>query len=201
MGDPTEPWNLNIHYDQLLSRLAHSGDHVLDVGCGDGFLSARLSRQGCVVVGLDADAGVLDRARARWPEENIEWRHANLLDPDLEPESFDVVVSNAMLHHLRDTAEALSAMARLVRPGGSLGIVGFARNGLLDWPMSLVGSVGIFVLVRTRGKWEHTAPIAWPPPHTYGQLRALSREVLPGRCFRRLWLGRYMVIWEKASQY
>lgn len=199
MADPARPWNLNIHHDQLLARLASRGDRVLDVGCGDGFLSARLSAQGCDVVGLDADAGVLDRARHRWPDEDIEWRNANLLDPGLAPASFDVVVSNAMIHHLPDTTEALTAMTRLLRPGGTLGIVGFAHNGPLDWPMSLLGSVGIFVAVRLHGKWEHTAPIAWPPPHTHGQMRRLSRETLPGRSCRRLWLGRYLLTWRKPQ--
>ena len=197
--EPARPWNLNIHYDQLLAHLASSGDRVLDVGCGDGFLSAQLISQGCDVVGLDADAGVLHRARRRWPDERIEWRHADLLDSGLAPASFDVVLSNAMLHHLPDTAEALTTMADFVRPGGTLGIVGFARNGPLDWPMSLAGSVGIFMAVRIHGKWEHTAPQAWPPPHTYGQMRSLSRKTLPECSFRRLWMGRYLMTWHKPE--
>lgn len=199
MDEPAQPWNINIHCDRLLADLAHSGDRVLDVGCGDGFLSARLDDKGCEVIALDADAGVLDRARRRWPDRGVDWVHASLLDHDLAPGSFDVVVSNAMLHHLPDTPVALQAMAGLPRPGGRLGVVGFARNGLADWPMSLVGSVGIFAAVRLRGKWEHTAPIAWPPPHTYGQMRTISRHVLPGCTYRRLWLGRYLLTWHKPA--
>lgn len=63
--------------------------------------------------------------------------------------------------------------------------------------MSLVGAVGIFVAVRVRGKWEHSAPIM-APRLTYGQMRRVSEQVLPGRRFRRLWLGRYLLTWQPA---
>lgn len=192
-----QPWNINIHYDGLLAHLAQPGDRVLDVGCGDGFLSARLADVGCEVIGLDVDAGVLQRARARWPTRRVRWIRADVMTTDvLEPESFDVVVSNAALHHLPNPHEALTRLASLVRPGGRLGIVGFARNGLIDWPMSLIGSVLIFVAVRARSKWEHTAPIVWPPAVNYGQMRRIATRALPGARFRRLWMGRYLLTWD-----
>lgn len=138
-SEPTEPWNLNIHHDQLLVDLAHTGDRVLDVGCGDGFLSARLAEAGCHVVALDADDAVLDRASERWPASGVAWTRGDVRTHPFEPASFDLVVSNAALHHLPDTAAALRRLAEVTRPGGTLGVVGFARNGPLDWPRSLRG--------------------------------------------------------------
>ncbi len=192
-------WNLNIHYDARLARHAKSGDRVLDVGCGDGFLAARLADHGCVVVAIDADAPVLARARARWPSKPIEWIHGDVLTHPFAPASFDVVVSNATLHHLPDTALALARLAELTTAGGRLGIVGFARNGLADWPMSILSSLAIFVVVRVKRKWEHTAPVVWPPPLTYGQVKRVSGTVLPRRRFRRLWLGRYWLSWTRPA--
>lgn len=191
------PWNLNIHYDRLLADLVPPDSRVLDVGCGDGFLSSRLAAAGCSVVGLDADAGVLRRARERWPDADVTWVHGDVLTHPFAAGSFDAVVSNATLHHLPDTAAGLRRFADLVRAGGVVGVVGFARNGPLDWPRSLVGAVGIFVAVRVRGKWEHTAPIHWPPALTYGQTRRTAQAVLPGCRFAKLWLGRYVLRWTK----
>ena len=199
MRSAERPWNINIHLDRLLARLAAPGDRVLDVGCGDGFLSARLAEVGYHVVALDADAGVLDRAQERWAGRPVDWVHGDLMTHPLAAGSFDAALSNATLHHLPDAGAALARMAHLVRPGGTVGVVGFARNGPLDWPMSLIGAVGIFVLVRVRGKWEHTAPIAWPPQQTYGQMRRLSARVLPGSSYRRLWLGRYLLTWRRPG--
>lgn len=188
-----EPWNLNIHYDRLLAALAHPGDRVLDIGAGYGFLSARLSRMGCEVVALDADAGVLGRARERWPGTGIAWVHGDVLTHPLPAGGFDLVVSNATLHHLPDTTAALRHWASLVHDGGTVGVVGFARNGPLDWPMSLVGAGATLVLNRYKHKWEHSAPTLWPPPLTYGEVKRVSAQRWPGRSFRRLWLGRYLM--------
>lgn len=200
MARSERPWNINIHYDQLLRELTSPESRVLDVGCGDGFLSARLAESGCEVVAIDADAGVLGRAQQRWAGHDIKWVHGDVLTFPFPAGSFDVVVSNATLHHLPDTGSGLERLRELVRPGGCLGVVGFARNGILDWPMSLIGSAGIFVLVRARGKWEHSAPTVWPPPLTYGQVRRASGRVLPGRSFRRLWLGRYVLRWRRPPE-
>ena len=48
-------WNANIHYHSLLiEAIPHGARQVLDVGCGDGILAARLARTGVPhVIGLD----------------------------------------------------------------------------------------------------------------------------------------------------
>ena len=194
-----EPWNLNIHYDRLLVRLTRPGQRVLDVGCGDGFLSARLADAGCHVVALDADEGVVLRARARWPKKPVDWTRGDLHTHSLQPGSFDVVVSNATLHHMPDTVAALRRLGDLTRPGGTVGVVGLAKAGPLDWPMSLLSAVGIAVATGVRRTWEHSAPIVWPPPHTYGEVNRMTADEWPGRSYRRLWLGRYLVTWEKPA--
>lgn len=193
------PWNLNIQTDALLAADVPDGARVLDVGCGDGFLSARLAARGCRVTGLDADAGVLERARYRWPDAAVTWTLGDVMSHPLPAGGFDAVVSNATLHHLPDAAAALARLAGLVRPGGTLGVIGFARNGLLDWPRALIGAAVMAVLVRVKGKWEHTAPQHWPPADTYGALRRIAASTLPGSRYRTLWLGRYHLTWRRPD--
>jgi methylase of polypeptide subunit release factors len=55
-----EPWNINIHYDGKLDKCvpAHAAS-ALDVGCGDGFLAARLAQRVPNVVAVDVDRPVL----------------------------------------------------------------------------------------------------------------------------------------------
>jgi SAM-dependent methyltransferase len=169
---------------------------VLDVGCGDGFLAARLA--GCVplVVAIDVDAPVLGRAKARFPDVNVSWCHGDVLTHPLLPASFDAVVSNAALHHLPDTRAALARLRELVRPGGTLAVVGFTRTQWRDWPWSTTAFASRGIAIAVRGKWQHTAPIAWPPPDTFSQLRQAAGDVLPGARFRRLLLGRYLMTWQ-----
>ena len=93
------PWNVNIHYDGKLDSLVPAtAGSVLDVGCGDGFLAARLSRRVPQVVALDIDRPVLDRARARFPNAPVTWQHGDVLTDVVTPPMFDAVVSNATLH-------------------------------------------------------------------------------------------------------
>jgi 2-polyprenyl-3-methyl-5-hydroxy-6-metoxy-1,4-benzoquinol methylase len=52
-----EPWNINIHYDGKLDRsVPPEAGSVLDVGCGDGFLAARLLPLGRVFIHWHAHA-------------------------------------------------------------------------------------------------------------------------------------------------
>jgi len=195
------PWNANIHYDGRLDAcVPASARSVLDVGCGDGFLAARLARRVPLVVAIDADTPVLARARARFPRAEVTWCHGDVLSHPLERAPFDAVVSNATLHHLPDTRAALIRLSQLVRPGGTLAIVGFTRTEWRDWPWALTAFACRGVANRVRGKWEHTAPQAWPPPDTFRQLRRTLRDTLPGARISRLLMGRYLVIWHAGEE-
>src|ERR1700689_1444406 len=107
-----EPWNANIHYDGRLDAcVPASAASALDVGCGDGFLAARLARRVPLVVAIDADAPVLDRARARLPDARVTWCHGDVLTHPLGPEPIDAGVSNATLHQLPDVGGALRRLS------------------------------------------------------------------------------------------
>jgi ubiquinone/menaquinone biosynthesis C-methylase UbiE len=193
----TGPWNANIHYDGRLDAcVPASATSVLDVGCGDGFLAARLARRVPLVVAIDADASVLDRAQARFPAARVTWCRGDVLTHPLGRESFDAVVSNATLHHLPDAGTALRRLSQLVRPGGTLAIVGFTRTEWRDWPWALISWTCLGAANHVRGKWEHTAPKVWPPRDTFRELRGSLREALPGARISRLLMGRYLIIWQ-----
>ena len=89
----------NIHgeADLVETLLRESGrNRVLDAGCGTGRVAIELSRRGFVVTGVDADAAMLDAARAKAPE--IDWREGDLagsIDPrvnSLGPGTVDLVL-------------------------------------------------------------------------------------------------------------
>lgn len=194
---PTEqPWNLNIHYDTLLeSRIPVGAQRVLDVGSGDGFLAGRLAQRIPEVTAVELDAPVLSRAQTRFAAAPIRWINGDVMTVELPAEGFDAVVSNAALHHIDDTRAALGRFAELVRPGGSLAVVTFVRFSLRTAAWNLATSVACLVANRVNGKWEHTAPIKWPPPYNLAQLRAHVRAVLPGARVRLLMYGRVLITW------
>jgi SAM-dependent methyltransferase len=72
--------------DDLLAQT--TGTHILDAGCGTGRVAIELTRRGHSVVGVDADAGMLDAARAKAP--GITWILADLAAlPAIEGAGFD----------------------------------------------------------------------------------------------------------------
>jgi trans-aconitate methyltransferase len=108
---------------ELLSKLDLSdGDAVLDVGCGDGKVTAEIAARVPLgkIVGIDASAEMVELAAARFPPE----RHPNLCFAVADAgalayrEEFSVVFSNATLHWVIDHRPVLTGVARSLRPGG-----------------------------------------------------------------------------------
>jgi SAM-dependent methyltransferase len=90
------------------------GERVLDLGCGDGQLTARLADAGAIVRGIDASAEMAEAARLRGLEVD-EGSGERLPYPD---KSFDAVFSNAALHWMRDQDGVLAQVHRVLKPGG-----------------------------------------------------------------------------------
>jgi trans-aconitate methyltransferase len=89
------------------------GERILDLGCGDGFLTERLAALGCDVVGVDASAEQVAAARRRGLDARVARAEALAFDAE-----FDAVFSNAALHWVKDARGAIAGVARALRPGG-----------------------------------------------------------------------------------
>lgn len=113
---------------ELISRLHLRGDeHILDVGCGDGKITAELAHavpRGSAT-GIDASAPMIDFARAKFPVQKFHVMDARSIHLD---QKFDLVFSNAALHWVDDHTAFLHAAAGVLRPGGRL-IVSCGGNG------------------------------------------------------------------------
>ena len=91
------------------------GERILDLGCGDGALTARIVQAGAEVTGLEPDPLMAQAARGR----GIAVLEQDAHEPFGEG-AFDAVFSNAALHWMRDPSCVLAHVARALRPGGRL---------------------------------------------------------------------------------
>jgi len=105
------------------------GQRVLDLGCGTGLLTMMIkqSTPEAQVTGLDGDEAVLKIARQKSHHTDIQWDHAFATDMPYPDNSFDVVVSSFVTHHLTsaDKLRAFREVHRVLRPGGGFHIVDF----------------------------------------------------------------------------
>ncbi|WP_075333163.1 class I SAM-dependent methyltransferase [Pseudonocardia sp. Ae717_Ps2] len=196
-GSSARRWNHNIHYHRLvLDAVPRGAQTALDVGTGNGLLAADLVHRVPQVVAIDLDPTVLRSARSEAPM--VEWVHGDILSHVFPADSFDVVASMATLHHLPDPVQALRRCADLTSPGGRVVVVGLARTSRpIEVVLHGIGAVQHAVLRRRYGFWEHTAPVVWPPPHTYSEVRRAARSALPGCRWRLLPMWRYCITWTK----
>lgn len=102
------------------------GERILDLGCGEGTLTARLAALGCDVVGVDASPELVARAR----DEGLDARVGDGQALDVEAGAYDAVFSNAALHWMaRDPDAVIAGVRRALTPGGRfVGEFGGAGN-------------------------------------------------------------------------
>jgi SAM-dependent methyltransferase len=94
------------------------GDKALEVGCGNGSISAWLAEQVApegITIGLDLDLSLIS-ARAS----NLEFRRGDILAGPVGPGGFDLVTARAILHHVGDSELAIANLVTSLAPGGAI---------------------------------------------------------------------------------
>lgn len=111
--------------DELLSKLKlNDHESVLDIGCGDGKVTAKIAARvpNGFVTGIDNSESMVKFAEERYPK--YIYRNLNFEVMDAKELSFinrfDVVFSNAALHWVDDHRLALQRMYRSLKPGGRI---------------------------------------------------------------------------------
>jgi trans-aconitate methyltransferase len=120
----TQVWNAEVYAANaafvpnlgagVLDWLApQPGERILDLGCGDGQLTAKIAAAGAQVVGVDASPDMVEGAIRR----GIDARVGNAEDLTFNSE-FDAVFSNAALHWVRNQDAMMAGVKRALKPGG-----------------------------------------------------------------------------------
>jgi SAM-dependent methyltransferase len=99
-------------------EIVRPGARTLEVGCGNGSISAWLADH--VSPGGKAVAVDLDLSLIEVHAPNLELRQADIVAGPVERGSFDLVTARAVLHHIADAEAAIRNLAASVRPGGAL---------------------------------------------------------------------------------
>lgn len=91
------------------------GEHVLDLGCGTGFLTSEIQKQGGIATGIDASPDMIKKARDTY--HNVDFFVANGTNFSFEA-PFDAVFSNATLHWIKNADAVIKSVYKALKPGG-----------------------------------------------------------------------------------
>lgn len=122
IGDEGDLWHRTL-IDPPLIRLVDrvKGLRLLDLACGNGYLSRRFARQGAIVIGVDANVPIIERARGREERDPLgvvyHVADASCLDM-LEDNSQDLVICNMALMDIENAAGTIQEVARVLRRQG-----------------------------------------------------------------------------------
>ena len=107
---------------------------ILDVGCGAGFFSILLAKEGHQVIGIDLTPDMIDNARVLAAEEGVDCEFVvmDAENPEFADESFDVIVSRNLTWTLPNVQHAYKEWLRVLKKGGIL--LNFDANyGITDF--------------------------------------------------------------------
>jgi ubiquinone/menaquinone biosynthesis C-methylase UbiE len=100
--------------------------HAADLATGPGTLALRFAAHVRTVAAVDLTPAMLKRARETARSEGIEnvtFLRADAQDLPIASGSLDLVVTSYSLHHVPDQARMMREMARVLKPGGRVGII------------------------------------------------------------------------------
>jgi SAM-dependent methyltransferase len=183
-----EAWLLPLGPRLVAAAGIDAGVRVLDVAAGTGNASLPAAERGAIVTASDLTPELLEagRSRAEAAGLDLDWVQADAEHLPFEDGDYDVVISAIGAMFAPYHQDAADELARVCRPGGTI--------GLLSWtPEGLIGS-----LFRTMGPFAPTPPPGAQPPPLWGSeehvhellgdrvaFTTVRREVLEVTAFER----------------
>jgi len=165
---------------------------ICDMGCGNGFLAARLAAKGYQVIGIDASASGVELAQKAHTTRNLDFMRCEIgkeLSILLKDRTFDLVISSDVIEHLYRPAELIESALALLRPKGYL-IVGTPYHGYLK-------NLALSFL----NKWDDHHSVNWDGGHIkFFSVRTLDKLIIANGLSveRHFFFGRVPWLWKNV---
>ena len=93
---------------------------VLDLGCGNGYGSFELAKNGKAkrVIGVDKSMEAINYAQKHYQNENLEFRIGDVSNLDFPAESADIIVAFEIIEHLKEPEKFLEEIKKVLKPDG-----------------------------------------------------------------------------------
>ena len=146
-------YETEFHILKNLDRIDFDGKRVLEIGLGQGADAEQIVHRGGIYTGVDLTAESVKRVKMRFSLQNLPFEsieQASALELPFADDSFDLVFSHGVLHHIPEIEKAQAEIARVLRPGGELVVMLYAKwslNYLLSiFALRRLGLLGMYFL-------------------------------------------------------
>ncbi len=121
--------------DKVMELSLPSAPRVLEIGCGTGFLSRLLLEriEGGTWTLSDISPAMIERCQENITDSRVRWHVMDGEDPDLPPQSFDLIVSSLAVQWFSDLPAALKRLRALLSPQGHLLFVTLGADSFIEW--------------------------------------------------------------------
>jgi len=149
-----------LYYEYLTNEAEfnfHSGEKVLEVGCGLGTDLAEFAQNGAKVYGVDLGVEQIELTKLNFHLRNLNYeilKPCNAENLDFEDNYFDFVFSFGVLHHTPDTDKAISEVYRVLNNGGSAIIMLYAKGWKHYIKRCLIHGVLKFKIFKYKFNWQ-----------------------------------------------
>jgi ubiquinone/menaquinone biosynthesis C-methylase UbiE len=164
-------YRLEPHIPELVRFPEWRGRDVLEAGCGIGTDAMQFLRAGARYTGVDFSPTALELAERRAEREDAEARFVagSVAALPFADDSFDLVYSNGVIHHLPETGRAIQEFHRVLRPGGKAIVMVYHR-----------GSFNFYVSVMTIRRLLAAVLLVPGAEPALARMTGERREVLAG---------------------
>jgi ubiquinone/menaquinone biosynthesis C-methylase UbiE len=151
------------HILKNLDQIDFEGKRVLEIGLGQGADSEQIIRRGAIYSGIDLTEESVERVKMRFLLRDLpfaEVKQASALELPFPDNSFDIVYSHGVLHHIPDIQAAQKEIARVLKPDGKLVAMLYAKRSLnYLFSIFFVRRVGLlalyFLKLKVAGIYQH----------------------------------------------
>jgi ubiquinone/menaquinone biosynthesis C-methylase UbiE len=181
--DPEKIWGLSSHAGKLRAQRRaemfiektgmNSTYDVLEIGCGSGIFTEKLSRTQARIIATDISEDLLALAR-RKNLPNCELRITDAHHLEFASNTFDVVYGSSILHHL-DVEKALKEIFRVLKPRGQ---IIFSEPNMLNPIVMMIKNVGPLKKIFHESP-DETAFFRWPLARQLRRIGFVNETITP----------------------